>query len=357
MPLHAVVLAGGAGSRFWPASRRRVPKPFVSLIGRRTLLDETLQRLRGIAPPRRTWVVSARELGRITRAALRARRSVRLLLEPAARDTTAAIGWAAAHIVAHDPDALIGVFPADHHIPNAGAFARTIRSAARIAARRDALVLIGIEPSRPDGAYGYIQVARGGRGPGHPVRRFIEKPAPAQARRMLRSGDCLWNAGMVVARARLVLDECRRHAPEVWRALGPVLLQIAEGRRVSRRALEHGYRRVRPISFDHAVLERASEVLVVKGRFAWSDLGSWDALGEHLPVCDGNHVAGAPPVVNLDSSDNIVWNPTGRAVALVGVEGYVVVNTDDALLVCAKDRAQDVRRVVEALGRSRRDLA
>ena len=168
----------------------------------------------------------------------------------------------------------------------------------------------------------------------------------------------MWNAGMVVARARVILEECERHAPEIWRALGAPLSRIASGGRVGRRALELGYSRVRPVPFDRAVLERSSCVRVVRGRFAWSDLGSWDSLGEHLPLRNGNRVRGTPPVINLDSFDNIVWNLTGQAVALVGLEGYVVVNTEDALLVCAKDRAQDVRWVVEELGRrGRHDLA
>ncbi len=352
------MLAGGSGTRFWPASRRRMPKPFVPLLGRRTLLDDTLERLRRLAPAERTWVVSARDLGRVTRSALRGRRGVHLLLEPDARNTAAAIAWAAACVSARDPDAVLGVFPADPHIPDPAAFARSVATAARAARRRDALVLVGIEPSRPDTAYGYIQLDARARGPAWPVRRFIEKPAAARAARLLRRGDCLWNSGMVLARAGLVLEECQQHAPEVWDALGPSLLRLASGERVSRRVLERAYRRVRPIAFDRAVLERTRKIRVVRGRFRWSDLGSWDALAELLPEQDGNQVQGAPPVVSLDSRDNLVWNPTDRAVALVGVEGYVIVNTADALLVCPKERAQDVRRVVAELGRRRRnDLA
>ena len=328
-----------------------MPKPFVPLLGRSTLFHETLERLRPLAPPSRTWVVSAAGLGGVTRAALRGRRGVQVLLEPEARDTAAAIAWAAARVAARDPEALLGVFPADHLISDTGAFARCVSSAARAAARRDLLVLIGIEPRRPDSAYGYIQFDASARGPARPVRRFIEKPRAARARVLLRRGDCLWNAGMVVARARVVLDELEQHSPEVWDALGPLLRRVAQGGRASRRDLERAYRRVSAIAFDRAVLERSPKVAVVRGRFAWSDLGSWDALGQHLPVHDGNRVRGAPPVLSLDSRDNIVWNTTDRAVALVGVEGYVVVNTEDALLVCPVDRAQDLRGVVEELRR------
>lgn len=345
------MLAGGAGSRFWPASRRSVPKPFVPLLGDRTLFDATLERVRAISPPRRTWVVSAQELAATTRAALRRHRGVRLLLEPVARDTAAAVAWAAASVSALDREAVIGLFPADHHIPNPRAWERTIRSAAQIARRGDELVLVGIEPVRPDSAYGYIRT--GARGPGASlrVRGFAEKPSPQRARRLLRTGRALWNTGMIIARVDRILEECREHAPEVWAALGRILTRTSEGQSVSRVTLARAYRRVKAISFDRAVLERTERVLVLRGRFRWSDLGSWDALSANLRRWKGQQVSGTPPLVSLDAHDNLIWNPSGKPLALVGLSGFVVVNTDDALLICPKDRAQDVRRVVDELSR------
>jgi mannose-1-phosphate guanylyltransferase len=341
-----VVLAGGAGTRFWPASRRARPKPFVPLVGSETLFEQTLVRARRFAPAGRTWVVGAESHRRLLAAALRGRRGVTTLLEPSARNTAAAIAWAAAEILGRTGRGTLAVLPADHHVPNAEAFARTIRRAAALAGTRDALVLLGIEPTRPDTAYGYLRVA--GRSP-LAVRRFVEKPDAARARRYLRSGGYLWNSGIVVAPARRILDEVRTHAPEVWRSLGGVLETIAGGGRVARRRLAAAYRGVRSISFDHAVLERTGGVLALRGRFAWSDLGSWDALREHLPrVAGGNRVHGASPVL-LDARDNLVFTSTGRTLALLGVEGLLVVDTPDATLVCAPDRAQDVRRLVDAL--------
>jgi mannose-1-phosphate guanylyltransferase len=352
-----VILCGGGGTRFWPASRAARPKPFVPLIRGLTLFDETLSRIARLAPPERTRVVSAAPLARITRRALRPHPGVVLMLEPEARNTAAAIAWAAASVAAQDPDGVVGIFPADHHIPSAPAFARCVRGAAQVARGGDALVLIGIDPDRAETAYGYLQLGELSRPPAHRVKRFLEKPDSARARRFFNSGGYLWNAGMVLATAGRILEETRRHAPEVWQPLGSALEKIAAGGRVSAAALARAYRRTEKISFDYAVLERSRCVLAVPGGFRWSDLGSWNSLGEHLPELDGNRVGGTKPVATLDSRDNIIWNTTDRAVALLGVEDLIVVETEDALLVCSKDRAQEVRQIVDQLsGRRRGDL-
>ena len=355
-----MVLAGGAGTRFWPASRRAVPKPFVPLLGRRTLLGDTLARLRLLAPARRTTVVSAEELAAATRRALRAQPGTRLLLEPVARNTAAAIAWAAADALGRGAEGVIGIFPADHHIPDARAFARAVKTAARAAADGEKLVLLGIEPSWPDTAYGYLRLAKGA-GAGlaradaaQPVARFVEKPDAARARRFVADGGYLWNAGMLLARPERILAETRALAPEVWEALGATLERIAAGQAVPRRALARAYRAVRPLSFDYAVLERSRRVYALRGRFAWSDLGSWDALGARLPERDGNRIHSPVAPVLIDARHNVVWSATDGTVALLGVEDLLVIQTTDAFLVCAKQRAQDVRKVVDELARRER---
>jgi mannose-1-phosphate guanylyltransferase len=349
------VLAGGAGTRFWPASRRAVPKPFVPLVGRRTLLGDTLARLRLLAPSSRTTVVSAETLARATRAALRPYHGTRLLLEPVARNTAAAIAWAAAEALGRGDSGVIGVFPADHHIPDARAFARAVRVAASAAADGERLVLLGIEPSRPDTAYGYLRLAARSRGSVARVARFVEKPDLRRARRFVAEGAYLWNAGMLLARPERILEETRRLAPEVWDALGPTLERVASGRRVSRAALGRAYRTVRPLSFDYAVLERSKRVFALRGRFAWSDLGSWDALGAHLASLDDNRVHSSAPPVLIDAQHNVVWSATDKSIALLGVRDLLVIQTTDALLVCANHRAQDVRKIVDELARRGRE--
>ena len=349
------MLAGGAGTRFWPASRRAVPKPFVPLVGERTLLGDTLERLRLLAPPGRTTVVSAEELARATRSALRAHRGTRLLLEPVARNTAAAIAWGAAEALGRGDAGVIGVFPADHHIPDARAFARAVRVAARAAADGERHVHLGIEPSRPDTAYGYLRLGSRTGGSVSRVARFVEKPDARRARRFLADGKYLWNAGMLLARPETILAETRRLAPEVWDALGATLESVAAGRRVPRRALARAYRAVRPLSFDYAVLERSRRVFALRGRFGWSDLGSWDAIGAHLAPLDGNRIHSAAAPVLLDAQHNVVWSSTDKTVALLGVKDLLVIQTTDALLVCANHRAQDVRKIVDELARRGRE--
>lgn len=346
------MLAGGAGTRFWPASRRARPKPFLPLVGDETLLGATISRLEKLAARERISVVSAADLARVARPVLREHPGVRLLLEPEPRNTAAAIAWAAAEAIHRNVDGVLGIFPADHHIPDAVAFGRDVRQAVRAAANGEHLVLLGIEPTRPDTAYGYLRVGPDrGEGPTR-VQRFVEKPTAARARQMLRSGEYLWNAGMVLARPERILEETRTLAPEVWDALGEILRDLVRGRRIQREALRRAYQSVASISFDYAVLERSERVLAVRGRFSWSDLGSWDALGEQLPAREGgNRVHGPESAISLEASDNIVWSATGKATVLLGVSGLIVVETPDAVLVCAKDRAQDVRRVVEELAR------
>lgn len=291
------------------------------------------------------------ELARVTRRALGAHRDVRLLVEPEARDTAPAVAWAAARVARERDAGVLGIFPADHHIPDPARFARDVRTAVRAAADGARIVLIGVEPTRADTGYGYLAVGPGERGDVVDVRRFVEKPDAARARRWLRGGRHLWNAGMLIATPGRILEETRRRAPEVWRGLGRTLERVAAGRRVDRAALGRAWRRARPMSFDYAVLERGAPVRAVRAGFRWSDVGSWDALAEHLPRAAGNHFRGAPPLVALDSRENVIWNTTGKAVVLLGVKRLVVVETADALLVCEKERAQDVRKVADELSR------
>ncbi len=333
-----------------------MPKPFVPLVGARTLLADTLERLRLLAPAERTTVVAADSLARAARAALRAYPGTRLLLEPIARNTAAAIAWAAADALGRGLDGVLGVFPADHHIARPEAFAKTVKRAARAAADGEQLVLLGIEPTRPDTGYGYLRLGRAARAGGvRPVERFVEKPSLARARRFMTRRAYLWNSGMLLARPALILAEMRALAPEVWRALGPTLSRIAEGDAVPRATLARAWSRAKSLSFDYAVLERSRRVAALPGRFAWSDLGSWDALGERLQLLDGNRVHCLPPPLLLEAKRNVVWSSADRQVVLLGVRDLLVIQTTDALLVCANDRAQDVRRIVDEFTRQHRE--
>jgi len=356
--IHVVVLAGGAGERFWPRSRKRFPKPLLRVAGGRSLLGATLERAARIAPRARTWLVCGREHA----AAMRRESGLpasRVLVEPLRRNTAMACAVAARHIASRHPDAVLVVLPADHLIPDATAFAVALKKAARAAAQTGALVTLGVRPTRPDTGYGYIQV--GAPVPGHPglrrVRRFVEKPEAARARRMLRQGGHLWNAGIFVWSARAFLGEIQEHAPAIADAVAP--LGGTGSRSPGARTLAAAYRRAPSQPVDVAVLERSRKVWTLPVGFRWSDVGTWASLAEEIGVTESANRQVEGDAMLEDARGNLVWSagPRGRQVVLLGVEGLAVIDTPDALLVARLDRSQALRRVVDGLrARGREDL-
>ena len=355
MARHAVILAGGAGERFWPASRNKRPKPFLEVVDGVSLLEATHRRARGFAAPERVWVVCGRDHARAIRreTGLPANR---VLVEPRRRNTAMAMAWVAYHISAQDPDAVLAVLPADHRIPDARAFAGVIRKAAKAARSAGCLVTLGVEPTRPDTGYGYIQVgAPVGRG--HPglrrVKRFVEKPDAAKARSYLRRGGFLWNAGIFVLGARSLLRELEVCAPDVHRALAP-LARAPRAR--SGAALEEAYGQAPSLPIDTAVMERSKQVWTLPVSFHWSDVGTWLSLAEELGVAPGESRVLAGELLSDDRGGNLIWG-SDRPIALLGVEGLAVIDTGDVLLVTQLDRSPDVRSIVATLKKKgRREL-
>ena len=346
--IHAVVLAGGAGERFWPASRSRHPKPFLEVVGGRSLLDATLMRAKRFARRDGVWVVCGHEHASAIRRASGLPAS-RVLVEPMRRNTAAAVAFAAARIRTEDPDAVMAVLPADHYIPDTRAFAADMRRAARAAHDAERLVTLGIEPTRPETGYGYIHrgAAVGRTHPGlHDVKRFVEKPSAAKARRFLQRGDHLWNAGIFLFSARVILEEVETHAPALSKALGPVL---DAGKRLPRATLEKAFRAAPSLPIDIAVMERSDRVWTLPVRWHWSDVGTWESLGAELGVAPGRSQVVSGSLVYDDAGGNLVWGRDERPIALLGVEGVAVVDTGDALLVTRLDRSNDVRDIVKAL--------
>lgn len=348
-PRHAVVIAGGAGERFWPLSRRARPKPLLRVAGKGTLLDAALAHARRFAGRNRVWIVCTREnVAAIRRAS--GLPAARILVEPRGRNTAMAVGWASTHIEAREPGSVLAVLAADHVIPDAKAFATALGRAASAAAD-GALVTLGVRPTRPETGYGYIEVGRavGRAHPGvHRVKRFREKPDAALARRMLRAGGHLWNAGIFVWRAASVLEEIERHAPALARALAPLR------RNTTKRFVERAYADAPSLPIDVAVLEASDRVWTLPVRFHWNDVGSWASLAQELGVdAAASRVVGGDAVL-VDARGNLVW-PGGRTIALLGVEGLAVIDAGDALLVARLDRSGDVRRVVATLREQSRD--
>ncbi len=339
---HAVILAGGAGERFWPASRQKHPKPFLEVADGKTLLDATVDRAHRFASKECVWVVCGADHAKGVRRAT-GLPTQRVLVEPTRRNTAMAVAWAAQRIAADDPGAVLAILPADHRIPDAKAFADAMRRAARAAREGEALLTLGVKPTRPDTGYGYIQVGKpaGRSWPGvRRVSRFVEKPDAARARRYLRAGGYLWNAGIFVFRADILLEELARHAPEISRSLP---------RGKSAAAVARAYEKAPSEPIDTAVMERSEKVWTLPVTFHWSDVGTWLSLAEELGVSDGKSRVIGGELLFDDTGGNLVWGGPRRGIALLGVEGLAVIDTGDVLLVTKLDRSADVREIVALL--------
>lgn len=336
--LHVVLLAGGSGTRFWPLSRKNRPKQFHALAGKRSLLVETWNRVRKLAPASRIWVVAPKALTASIRAELPALRADRLVPEPSPRDTGPAIGLACALIAKRDPQAIAAVFPTDHVVRDTQRFIDAVQVAVREAAR-GSLVCLGVRPDRPATGFGYLRCAkRPVRGRAVDVSRFVEKPDLSRARRFLKDGAYLWNAGMFVWRAERLLAEMLRTAP----AMESAVRACAAGR-------SRMWTRAPRLSVDYAVMEHARNVRVVPLDAGWDDIGSWDAASILLEEAGG----GSRDAILIDSDRSVVFGDR-RVVALVDVPGVAVIDTEDALLVVSRENAERVREVIEELHRRRR---
>jgi mannose-1-phosphate guanylyltransferase len=343
-------MAGGRGTRFWPASREALPKQFLAVSGEESLLRRTARRLFPLTGVDNVWVVTnAAHVDMVVEHLPEIRRE-RIVGEPVGRNTAPCAGLAAALVAREEPEAVLLVAPADHWITDEDGFRRTAAMAMRAAAELAGLVTFGIVPTSPQTGYGYIETEAGAEGEVRKVARFTEKPDRSTAEAFLAGGRHLWNSGIFAWRADVFLEELEASRPELAAACRRI---AAAGDREA--ALAEVYPGCEAISVDYAVLERSQRVYVVPSEFAWSDVGSWTALAEVLPADEnGNTVAGE--ALTVDAHGCLIRS-SQRLAAVVGLENLLIVDTPDALLVCAKDRAQDVKTLVAALAkRGRSDL-
>ena len=343
--VYAVIMAGGSGTRFWPLSRAATPKQFLPLATTRPLITETMARLDGLVPPKRTVVVCGEKHAKGVRAALPKLPPRNVVVEPQARNTAPAIALATAHIAHVAPDAVVVVLPSDQHVANVGAFQTAVEEAARVA-RTGAIVTLGIRPTRPETGYGYIRFGAEKDGVAVKVDGFVEKPDRPTAEGYLASGDHLWNAGIFVFTAQAMLKALDMFLPDVARSIAAI--RAALGTRKEKAVLKREFAKMPSISIDYGIAEKADNIMVVPCDCGWSDVGSFNALAEVRPVdADGNVVMGKHALV-IDSAGSVVVGGD-RPLAVVGMRDVVVVDAGDAVLVVPKERSQDVRKVVEAL--------
>jgi mannose-1-phosphate guanylyltransferase len=351
---YAVILAGGAGTRFWPASREELPKQFLALgpDPAEPLLAATCRRVAPLCPPSHLYVATSGRLRETTARAVPGLPPEQILCEPVGRNTAPCIGWATHVIARRDPEALVMVFPADHVVGDETAFLDALGEALALA-EAGFLTTIGLAPTRPETGFGYIEAGAPLGGRSYRVERFVEKPPHERARAFVEGGRHLWNGGMFIYRAATMVRAIEAHLPELAAGLGDLDEAARRGDEPARLAAV--YPGLPDVSIDRGVMERASPLAVVRASFGWSDVGSWQSAWE-LAAKDDLGNAAPDGALFVDARGNYVRSTraeAGRTIALLGVDDLVVVETDEALLVLPRSRSQDVRLVVEALRRRR----
>jgi mannose-1-phosphate guanylyltransferase/mannose-6-phosphate isomerase len=356
--MYASILAGGSGTRLWPLSTKETPKQFLRLTGAQTMLQETVDRVAPLVPPDHLYVVTFESYRAAVAEQLPSLPRDHIIAEPAGRGTAASIGLAAALTAARDPSAVMGSFHADHAITDVAGFREALRFAESVA-QQGYLVTLGISPTYPETGYGYIKfgrpLAQAGQFGAYLVDAFVEKPRREAAEEYLRAGTYVWNSGIFVWRAARILQEIRRHVPVVGEVLAEIGAAAARsGGRMTpevERVMEGAWPRLKEnVTIDVGVLEKADGIVVIPVSIGWNDIGSWAQVAAlQQQDAAGNAVVGlgGGQHLSVQTRDTLVFSSTGRRVATAGIEGVVIVDTPDGILVCSKEYAQLVRELAE----------
>lgn len=350
--MHAVIMAGGKGTRFWPRSREKMPKHLLDIISSKTIIRETVERLIPFIPPENILIVTGKSHAGELADQLPEIPEENIIIEPVGRNTAPCIGLAALYVEKKAADDVMIVLPADHFIADTDCFLGTLAAAAETARQGNNIITIGIEPTAPETGYGYIEqgsLKTTVQGKDiYEVRSIREKPAFEQACRFVELGGFCWNSGIFIGKASTILSALQKWLPALYEGLQEIksALGTEEGKNVINRV----YRSTEAVSIDYGVMEKADNVLIIRGDFGWCDVGSWDALWEiSQKDTAGNAVTGAGTFIGLEAENSLVYS-SRKLVVLAGVKDIIVVETDDALLICRRGASQDVKKVVEKLG-------
>ncbi|MDI6734654.1 MAG: mannose-1-phosphate guanylyltransferase [bacterium] len=342
--LYGVILAGGFGDRFWPKSQPDTPKQLLSITGKKTLLEETLDRIAPLIPKERILIVTNKNIGDKILSMVNILNKDNILVEPGRKNTAPAIALAALYLRKKDKDASFVVLPADHFIPDKEEFLKVLSLAYELAQEKENLITFGIKPTRPETGYGYIEtnqkVATKDGIPVYEVRSFKEKPSLDTAREFIARGGYFWNSGIFIWHVQAILDAFSKFMPQLYSGLMKIQdYQDAE--------LEEFYQKVENISIDFGVMEKAKNILMLEGDFTWDDVGSWKALERIYPKDENNNVV-LGEHIGIDTQNCIVRGDK-KLIATLGISDLIIVDSDEAILICARERAEEVKRIVEKL--------
>ena len=346
MDLYAVIMAGGIGARFWPRSKKKSPKQLLKIVGDQTMIQETFKRLNGLVPKENILIVTneVQKPGIVEQ--LPEIPSENIIVEPFGRNTATCIGLASIIIQERSPDAVTFIMPADHIIRNNENFINTLKTASQFSYENQALVTIGIQPTKPETGYGYIQIDEdSGKNNVYKVLTFAEKPNYATAVNFIESGDFFWNSGMFIWKINTILAEINKLMPDLYEGL--VQLKDHLNNPDFPNILSEVYGHLKSISIDYGIMEKSDNVFLVKGQFSWSDVGSWEAVYELSDKDDDGNVKVGSVYTDM-ALDSYVYSPD-KFTALIGLDNVIVINTNNALLICKRDKAQDVKNIIDYL--------
>lgn len=346
---HVVIMCGGSGSRFWPKSRRTYPKQFLKTVGDKTMIQLTVDRISRFIPVENIYMVTGTGYVNTIREQVPQIPVENLIIEPMIKETAACIGYSAVKLLKKDPEAVMIVLPSDHYIEDEDSFIGTLKQGLEIAESENCLVTMGIKPDRPETAYGYIEtgrrIERQFKIPTYKIKRFTEKPNREKAQEFIDKGTYLWNSGIFIWKASVLLKQYKRFLPDMYTGLKRISDHL--GQADEERIVKEEYEKIDGISIDYGILEKTWDVYVMESSFTWDDIGNWTALERYMNKDeDGNSAKGEYKA--LDSHNCIIYGGK-RLVAALGVEDLIIVETDDVVLVCKKDRDQDIKLLIKEL--------